>query len=112
VLFGYDVAEFDFNKDLDFISLLETFGTYKIANLDALPIITSMLQHGLKDILKNQEDPDSPLGDPDGSPLRPLSANVESSGIRSRSRSMSLQKELESRRKFSGPFPFQWLRRN
>ncbi|KAI3321630.1 beige/BEACH domain-containing protein [Xylariaceae sp. AK1471] len=96
ILFGFDVADFDFDKDLDFFSLLETFGAYKIANPESLPIITSMLQHGLKDVLKNQEDPDSPLGDL--KPPRPLSANPESSGIRSRSRSMSLQKELESRR--------------
>ncbi|KAJ2992766.1 hypothetical protein NUW58_g2057 [Xylaria curta] len=96
ILFGFDVADFDFNKDLDFFSLLETFGTCKIVNPDALPIITSMLEHGLKDVLKNQEDPDSPLGNIE--PPRPLSANPESLGSRSRSRSMSLQKELESRR--------------
>ncbi|KAI1154064.1 beige/BEACH domain-containing protein [Nemania diffusa] len=100
ILFGFDVAEFDFDKDLDFFSLLETFGTYKIGNPDALPIITSMLQHGLKDVLKNQEDPDSPSGDPEL--LRASLANPEQSGSRSRLRSMSLQKELESRRTQTG----------
>ncbi|RWA05054.1 hypothetical protein EKO27_g10050 [Xylaria grammica] len=96
ILFGFDVADFNFDKDLDFFSLLETFGTCKIVNSDALSIITSMLQHGLKDVLKNQEDPNSPLGDLE--PPRPLSVDPESPGPRSRSRSMSLQKELESRR--------------
>ncbi|GAP90172.1 putative beige BEACH domain-containing protein [Rosellinia necatrix] len=96
ILFGFDVADFDFDKDLDFFSLLETFGACKIVNPDALPIITSMLQHGLKDVLRNQEDPDSPLGDLE--PPRPLSANPDWSGSNTRTRSMSLQKELESRR--------------
>ncbi|KAF2969112.1 hypothetical protein GQX73_g4499 [Xylaria multiplex] len=96
ILFGYDVADFNFNNDLDFFSLLEAFGTCKIVNSDALPIITSMLQHGLKDVLKNQEDPDSPLGDI--GPPRSSSVGAELPGSRSRSRSMSLQKELESRR--------------
>ncbi|KAI1346680.1 beige/BEACH domain-containing protein [Xylaria sp. FL0043] len=96
ILFGFDVADFNFDKDLDFFSLLETFGTCKVVNTDALPIITSMLQHGLKDVLKNQEDPDSPLGDLDS--LRSSLVDTEPSGPRSRSRSMSLQKELESRR--------------
>ncbi|KAI1825841.1 beige/BEACH domain-containing protein [Xylaria intraflava] len=96
ILFGFDVADFDFDKDLDFAGLLETFETCKIANPDVLPIITSMLQHGLKDVLKNQEDPDSPLGSLE--PPRPLSADPDSSFTRSRSRSLSLQKESESRR--------------
>ncbi|CAJ2504012.1 Uu.00g114060.m01.CDS01 [Anthostomella pinea] len=95
ILFGYDVAEIDFEKNLDFFSLLETFGKCKVANPDALSVITSMIQHGLKDILKNQEDPDSPRADQE--PPRPLTADPESSSTRSRARSMSLQKELESR---------------
>ncbi|KAI1178927.1 beige/BEACH domain-containing protein [Nemania sp. FL0916] len=95
ILFGFDVAEFDFDKDFDFFSLLETFGTCKIVNPEALPIITSMLQHGLKDVLKTQEDPDSPSSE---DALRLLSAKPDPSNTRPRSRSMSLQKELESRR--------------
>ncbi|KAI1261691.1 beige/BEACH domain-containing protein [Xylariaceae sp. FL1019] len=96
VLFGYDVAEFDFDKDFDFFSLLESFGSCQVANPDVLPIITSMLQHGLKDILKNQEHPDSPRVELEN--LGMSTASSESSGTRSRSRSMSLKKELESRR--------------
>ncbi|KAI1379000.1 beach-domain-containing protein [Hypoxylon crocopeplum] len=95
ILFGYDVAEIDFEKNFDFFSLLETFGKCKIANPDALPIITAMIQHGLKDILKEQEDPASPSGDV--KPGDSLAASLESSGTRPRTRSMSLRKELESR---------------
>ncbi|KAI1434130.1 beige/BEACH domain-containing protein [Xylaria sp. CBS 124048] len=109
ILFGLDVADFDLDKDLELFSLLETFEACKIANPDALPIITSMLQHGLKDVLKNQEDPDSPL--PDFEPPRPLSADPPTSYTHSRSRSMSLQKELESRRKSIEPSYPQSLKR-
>ncbi|KAJ3578403.1 hypothetical protein NPX13_g2165 [Xylaria arbuscula] len=96
ILFGFDVAEFNFDKDFDFFSLLETFGKCKIVTSDALPIITSMLQHGLKDVLKNQEDPNSPLGELES--LRYSLLDTEPLDTRSRPRSMSLQKELESRR--------------
>jgi beige protein homolog 1 len=99
MLFGFDVAEFDFDKDLDFFSLLQTFGACKIMYPDALPVLISMLQHGLKDILKNQEDPDSPMGEQE--PQRPSSVGPAIPGTRSRSRSMLLQKEMESRRKSS-----------
>lgn len=110
ILFGFDIADFDFDKDLDFFSLLETFGRCKIVNPDALPIITSMLQHGLKDVLQNQGDPDSPSGDLELP--RSSSTNLGPLAPRSRSRSMLLQKELESRRKLNKPpFPLS-LRRS
>ncbi|KAH9888748.1 hypothetical protein F4778DRAFT_755179 [Xylariomycetidae sp. FL2044] len=97
ILFGYDVAEIDFDKNLDFYNLIETFGNCKIANPDALPIVTGMLQHGLKDIFRNQEDPDSPSGGRD--PTRPSTAAGKDTPAppKSRVRSLSLQKELESR---------------
>ncbi|KAK8061344.1 WD repeat and FYVE domain-containing protein [Apiospora phragmitis] len=94
ILFGYDVAEIDFDKSFDFFSLLETFGQCKIAFPETLPIITSMLQIGLKDILRNQEDPASPreLGSPQGATI---DSNVFKG--RPRGRSMSLAEELETR---------------
>ncbi|KAK8075025.1 hypothetical protein PG997_009688, partial [Apiospora hydei] len=95
ILFGYDVAEIDFDKSFDFFSLLETFGQCKIAFPETLPIITSMLQIGLKDILRNQEDPASPreLGSPQGATT--IDSNVFKG--RPRGRSMSLAEELETR---------------
>ncbi|KAI0124713.1 hypothetical protein BJ170DRAFT_634802 [Xylariales sp. AK1849] len=95
ILFGYDVAEIDFDKSFDFFSLIEAFGRCKIANPEVLPIITSMLQHGLKDVLKHQEDPDSPSGDKSSSTT--LEADEKPPITRPRARSMSLLKELESR---------------
>lgn len=98
ILFGYDIADIDFEKNFDFFSLLETFGKCKIANPDALPIITAMIQHALKDILKDQEDPASPPGDVNSAEI--TIPTIEHAVTKSRARSMSLRKELESRRKF------------
>ncbi|KAM7209628.1 beige protein 1 [Naviculisporaceae sp. PSN 640] len=95
ILFGYDVANIDFEKSFDFFSLLEIFGNSKVVFPDVLPVITSMLQHGLRDILKYQDDPDSPA-DPGMS--KTASGNLEATQTRPRARSMELGKALESRR--------------
>ncbi len=86
ILFGRDVADFDFDKNFDYFSLIEAFGTCKVVNPGALPILAAMLQHGLKDVIKSQEDPDSP-------------SDLESSASQLQSISMSLQGESESSRK-------------
>lgn len=94
ILFGVDVATIDFNKPFDFFSLIEIFGSNKVVHQDVLLVITSMLQHGLRDILKYQDDPDSPAGDPNKS----SSANLDVFQTRPRARSMELGKALEPRR--------------
>ncbi|KAK7985187.1 hypothetical protein PG988_002809 [Apiospora saccharicola] len=94
ILFGYDVAEIDFDKNFDFFSLIETFGQCKIAYPETLPIITSMLQIGLKNILRNQEDPASPREA--ASPIGTIGNSSAFKG-RPRGRSMSLAEELENR---------------
>ncbi|OTB01785.1 hypothetical protein M426DRAFT_323145 [Hypoxylon sp. CI-4A] len=95
IIFGYDVAEIDFEKNFNFFSMLETFGKCRIVNPDALPIITAMIRHALKDVLKAQEDPASPPADSKAAESMMASLNV--SGARPRARSMSLREELESR---------------
>lgn len=97
ILFGYDVANIDFDKSFDFFSLLELFGNSRVVFPDVLPVITSMLQHGLRDILKYQDDPDSPAGDPSAA-----KASVDVLGIvqtRPRAQSMELGQALEPRSK-------------
>jgi len=94
VLFGYDVANIDFDKSFEFYSLIEIFGNHKVVYPDVLLVITSMLQHGLRDILKYQDDPDSPAGDP----AKSQSGNLEPINTRPRARSMELGKALEPRR--------------
>jgi hypothetical protein len=98
ILFGFDVAHISFSSNFDFFSLLELFAKSKVVHGDALIIITSMLQHGLKDVLRSQADPNSPQpnqqqldgqGDATLKPQRPTT--------RPRSSSMELSQALESR---------------
>ncbi|KAM7222868.1 beige protein 1 [Rhypophila decipiens] len=94
ILFGYDVANINFDKPFDFFSLVEIFGNSRVVYPDVLPVITSMLEHGLRDILKYQDDPDSPAADS----FRPATGNLETTQTRPRARSMELGKALEPRR--------------
>jgi len=64
LLFGIDVGTIDFSRAFDLFSLLEMFApgskavvTYPVI----LPVITSMLENGLKAVTRDQSDPDSPL---------------------------------------------------
>ena len=97
ILFGCDVADVDFERPFELFSLLETFGGCKVVYPGILPVITAMLQSGLKDVLRHQDDPESPLS--------PLSDKVNGQNQEAklavparRHRSMSLTKEIESRR--------------
>jgi len=96
ILFGRDVADIDFEQTFDLFSLLETFTKTKIIYPTALPVITTMIQHGLKDILHNQNEADSPLAAKSNEEHR---SNLQLPTGHSRRRSMSLTKELEARRK-------------
>ena len=97
IFFGRDVADINFERSFELFSLLETFSNCKVVYPGALPVITAMLQHGLKEVLRSQDDPDSPLAERGNGQE---SVNL-STGVESRHRSMSLMKELESRRKSS-----------
>lgn len=102
VLFGFDVAEVDFNRPFDLANLTELFGKSRVVCPDILPVVTTMLQYGLRDILKYQDDPDSPGGVDHLSTSRSLNA-PESSTSRPRARSMNFIDELGGRGEF--PFP-------
>jgi len=96
ILFARDVADINFERSFDLFSLLETFSNCKVVYSGILPVITAMLQHGLKDVLRTQDDPDSPLAER-GNGQPPTKSSV----VDARFRSMSLTKELETRRKLS-----------
>ena len=96
ILFARDVADIDFERPFELFSLLESFSNCKVVYPAVLPVITSMLQHGLKDVLRHQDDPDSPLNERSTGPDQD---NLSVPKSHSRRRSMSLTKELESRRK-------------
>lgn len=97
ILFGRDVAEVDFEQSFELFNLLETFSSTKIVYPGVFPIITHMIQHGLKDILHLQNEVDSPLSAKTNA--QDASSKLELPTASSRRRSMSLTKELESRRK-------------
>lgn len=66
ILFGRDVATIDLERNFDLFSLLDSFapaGQTKVVYPEILPVITAMLQRGLKAISNHQNDPDSPLMD-------------------------------------------------
>jgi hypothetical protein len=99
ILFDRDVTDIDFERPFELFSLLESFNNCKVVYPGVLPVITSMLQHGLKDVLRHQDDPDSPLNEKTANQDQSSALSVPKSS--SRRRSMSLTKELESRRKIS-----------
>lgn len=66
ILFGRDIAAIDLERNFDLFSLLENFapaGQTRVLYPEILPVITAMLQSGLKAISNDQNDPDSPLID-------------------------------------------------
>lgn len=64
ILFGYDIAEIELRRDFDLFKLVELFGKRKVVYPDSLQIITTMLQHGFKEVMRYQDDTDSPAGRP------------------------------------------------
>jgi hypothetical protein len=91
VLFGKDVAMVDFNRPFDLYSLLDTFApNAKVLNPQVLPVLTAMLQNGLKSVTKDQADPDSPSTEPaiSGSSI---TASAEQGQGETRKRSVSLR---------------------
>ena len=92
ILFGRDIADTNFDKPVELFSLLESFSSGKVVYPAVLPVLTTMLQRGLKDVLMHQDDPDSPRGNgEDQVPILAVPIN--------RRRSTSLTTELGSRRK-------------
>lgn len=95
ILFGRDVANIDFERSFDLFNLLETFDSSKVIYPKILPVITAMLQHGLNDVLRRRDEPESPVTVHDASKDK----DQKRPSVTRRMRSMSLTKELESRRK-------------
>ncbi|KAM4063724.1 beige/BEACH domain-containing protein [Hirsutella rhossiliensis] len=98
ILFGFDVADIDFDRNFDVDELFGMFGKRKVVYPDALIVITSLLQHGLKEVMRHQEDPDSPakLDPPTAAPNAALKPDVDYRAL-----SMALDRALESRLAFS-----------
>jgi beige protein homolog 1 len=95
ILFGYDVGEIDFGRDFELASLVDIFGKRKIVYPESLQIITSMLQHGFKDVMRHQEDPESPVKHL--APGNLSSAQPSALNGRPRAKSMELAEAIETR---------------
>lgn len=95
ILFGTDVADIDFSRRFDVPNLMEMFGKRKVVFPEALQLITSMLHHGFKDVVRFQEHPDSPVARQSSAPHEDkMSAVLDPV---KRARSMSLNEVIQCR---------------
>ena len=95
IFFGLDVGTIDFARSFELYSLLETFasgGNTVVVYPAMLPVITAMLEEGLKSVTRDQTDPDSPLTERSNGKAQGL-ANVPSTPTHIRRRSMTLNTE-------------------
>ena len=92
VLFGQDVASIDFERTFDLYNLLATFMPRegaRVVHPEILPVITAMLQNGLRSIITDQEEHESTLAS--RTPSRGTESRVApTSFMHNRQRSMSL----------------------
>ena len=89
ILFGRDVAVIDFECPFDLYNLLASFtpdNAMKVVNPHILPVITAMLQNGLKSVTKDQDNPNSPLAAKSNG-----TSNMDVGSAHLRQRSVSLQ---------------------
>lgn len=96
ILFGYDVAEIDFGRSFDLFSLVDIFGTRKVAYPESLQIITSMLQHGYKEVMRYEEYASAPTGRSSSNEGSMVQIEAQEQG-RPRARSMDLAEALDNR---------------
>jgi hypothetical protein len=96
VLFGKDIATINLDRNFDLFGLLDSFsagGDAKVVYPEVLPVITAMLQNGLRAVTRDQEDPDSPsIKRTNGDTLSP--GKALHGPAHPRRRSMSLNTEL------------------
>ncbi|KAI9828211.1 MAG: hypothetical protein M1819_004596 [Sarea resinae] len=98
ILFDQDVGQIDFDRSFDLYNFLDTFSAKekaRIAYPEVLPVITAMIQQGLRTVVKDQDSPDSPLQGRGNRSTDPTRLDVQRPG-RPRARSMDLETELAS----------------
>ena len=95
IFFGLDVGNINFARSFDLFGLLETFasgGKISVVYPAMLPVITTMLEQGLKSVTRDQSDPDSPLAERSNGKGHGL-AKMPSTPTHIRQRSMTLDTE-------------------
>lgn len=98
ILFGRDIATINLERTFDLFSLLESFAPESQAKVmypEMLPVLTAMLQSGLKAIARAQKDPDSPLAERTNEPAPPPDESLAPTTTFQR-QSMSLNTEFTS----------------
>ena len=111
VFFGLDPANIEFSRTFDMFSLLESFapdGRAPVVNPAMLPVITAMLEQGLKTVIREQMDPESPLTKSDGKPTLAQSPAKPTQPKR-RSMSVSIEPSMSSKRMIPVTLPFKLL---
>lgn len=93
ILFGYDVAEINFDRNFNFFSLIDIFGNSKITCPDVVPVIGAMIQRAIKDVLRQQAHPDSPHVSTQAA--AEASTKPTAKDRRPRARSMELREALD-----------------
>ena len=97
ILFGYDVAEINFDRNFNFFNLIEIFGKSKIAYPDVLPVIGGMVQRAIKDVVRQQSHPDSPQVGVQPLPLtKEPTRKPTGPERRARARSMDLREAMDA----------------
>lgn len=105
VLFGLDPGNINFSRTFDMFSLLETFapdGLAAVVNPAMLPVITAMLEQGLKTVTREQLDPDSPLVEKsNGNTLIFAKSPATPTHARQRSMTLSIEPSTQTNGNFS-----------
>ncbi|KAF2236002.1 beach-domain-containing protein [Viridothelium virens] len=94
ILFGFDVAKINFERDFDLYSLMETFlasGTVAVKYPEILPVLTSMLEQGLRTVVKQESEAATPSEAKESAPALP---SEPATPIQRKRRSMSLQNDI------------------
>ena len=96
ILFGQDVTAIDFERNFDLFSLISSFPPKDMMAVfpGVFPVIVGMLQNGLKTVIRDQQDPNSPRDSPI-TPQREGKFSRQAPKSHGRSRSMSLQAEVD-----------------
>lgn len=100
ILFGIDVGSIDFSRKLDLFGLLETFGPRGQAPViygAMLPVITAMLEQGLKSVTRDQLDPDSPLAEKSNGMISSLAEIPAMPNTRQRSMTLNIELSTSSK---------------
>ncbi|KAL8791573.1 MAG: hypothetical protein Q9195_005837 [Heterodermia aff. obscurata] len=98
ILFGQDVASINMEQQFDFYNLIETFVAKcqaRVTYPEILPVITAMLQAGLRAVTRDEPDPDSPLNETEDTTSKFLSHDPQLRMVRKPSPSMSLKEDLQ-----------------